>query len=322
MQCPVCDADTRVMRSRLHQEGKLVVRHRICKDNPAHSFHTREVQTGRLTWSEVLVRQFSGQLVPFDRGLLLHDLRVGVMRRLSQDESSVLINDMLRAMEFELAVITTPLEDVDRAAHPGAKAAIADVAIGRSVARRLLAARDKMAYILYSMSILGREDRSHPQPLRNATDILVWLYRKENFTELVTPIVTAPPRAVRTWYPEVPMTRPRTVIKRTTSPEPFNRHQFVANIRRGMVGRESAPVRARLVAEYVIARLHGQDTVHSHQLAVGVLDALRGHDDIAYLRWAVIYKGINSVTQFRDEALNLLNHPSPILRFEQFPRTK
>lgn len=60
----------------------------------------------------------------------------------------------------------------------------------------------------------------------------------------------------------------------------------------------------------------GQRVVLTEQLAASVLECLRRVDDIAYLRWASIAKRMNSVRDFRDEALGLIEQPSPQLAFD------
>ncbi|GAB3347432.1 hypothetical protein GCM10027300_08440 [Modestobacter lapidis] len=54
------------------------------------------------------------------------------------------------------------------------------------------------------------------------------------------------------------------------------------------------------------------------------MECLRRVDDIAYLRWMAISKSIDSVGDFRAEALALLTHPSPRLEFsvESQPRAR
>ena len=71
-----------------------------------------------------------------------------------------------------------------------------------------------------------------------------------------------------------------------------------------MLGRE-ATSSSKVIGEWVLWGLAGQDEIASTQLAVGVLDCLRRVDDIAYLRWACVAKNIDSVTVFRDEARGL-----------------
>ncbi len=107
---------------------------------------------------------------------------------------------------------------------------------------------------------------------------------------------------------EVPM----TVVKRSGGREPFDRAKVVVGVRLAAKGRPVTDEQLESLAADVedSARLEGAE-VSSAFLGTAVLEALRELDDVAYLRFASVYKGFDDVADFQREA-RLLAEPSRV----------
>lgn len=324
MICPVCGAKTFVKKSRLVDGSTRVVRRRQCLADGGHGFDSVEQRTD-LSLSQVLVRKSGGgQLTeqPFDRDRLLRDVRTAVLKRLDDRATQALVNDVVSSLEARLPQLLEPLSESERQSRPEFMSCIPDTVISHAVDRRLRTT-NRLAQVLYAMSILGREDRRGRQGWQDAGDVLRWLYAEENYPDLATALPVKRRRAVENWFPLHVAPRPERVIKRATDQlVPFDHVRFTQSIRKAMLGRKNADERSLYVSEWVLWRVEGHTEVLSAQLAVEVMACLRRVDDIAYLRWASTAKSVDRVTRFRDEALRLITHPSPALRFNpEMPST-
>jgi transcriptional repressor NrdR len=92
------------------------------------------------------------------------------------------------------------------------------------------------------------------------------------------------------------------VVKRSGDREPFDRTKVVAGVRAATknrpVGEGAMEALAGEVEEAV--RLEGPE-VTSQRIGVAVLDRLRRLDEVAYLRFASVYKGFEDVGDFERE---------------------
>lgn len=317
MKCPQCGSGTRVAKSRNVDDEARVRRSRVCSRDSSHTFETVEQRT-ELTLKNVLVRRSGdGQVTerPFDRERLFVDVRTAILKRLDDRTSQALVTDVIRSLEAQLPDVIEPLSADERRARPGFESCIADTVISHAIERRLRAT-NRLAQVMYAMSIFGREDRRGRTGWANASDVLRWLYKPENYPDLVAAIPVPRAASSANWFPQHPAPEPVQVIKRdTTRLKPFDRTRFVQSIEKALLGRKDAHDRALYVSEWVLWQVAGHHEVLTSQLAVGVMTCLRRVDDIAYLRWAATAKHIDSVTRFRDEALSLLTHPSERLTF-------
>jgi len=104
------------------------------------------------------------------------------------------------------------------------------------------------------------------------------------------------------------------VIKRSGEREPFLREKLVAGVRSACknrpVGEEAVQLLARDVEEMFVQR--GSE-VSTQQVGVAVLDRLRLLDDVAYLRFASVYKGFEAADDFAREAGLLTKETAPKL---------
>ncbi|HEX2050508.1 MAG TPA: transcriptional regulator NrdR [Actinomycetota bacterium] len=101
---------------------------------------------------------------------------------------------------------------------------------------------------------------------------------------------------------------PPTVVKRDGSEEPFARSKMVEGIRRAVKNRPVTPEQIDALADEVedAVRLDGRRRIPSSEIGREVLDRLRALDDVAYLRFASVYKGFQELTDFERELLSLV----------------
>ncbi|HHH35502.1 MAG TPA: transcriptional regulator NrdR [Gammaproteobacteria bacterium] len=108
------------------------------------------------------------------------------------------------------------------------------------------------------------------------------------------------------------------IVKNDGSREPFNEDK----LRRGMLrALEKRPVNIddiEAALNRIKRRLHtcGEREVASRQLGEWVMDALRELDEVAYVRFASVYRSFQDVNAFREE-IERLQQTSPELRRRQ-----
>jgi transcriptional repressor NrdR len=95
---------------------------------------------------------------------------------------------------------------------------------------------------------------------------------------------------------------PLVVLKSDGRVEPFDRAKIVAGILAATKGRHLDPSLAEQIAEAVEdgVRLQGSE-VTSAQVGLAVLDRLRTIDEVAYLRFASVYKNFDAAVDFHRE---------------------
>jgi transcriptional repressor NrdR len=105
---------------------------------------------------------------------------------------------------------------------------------------------------------------------------------------------------------------PLTVVKRSGQRQPFDRGKVVDGLRAAAKNRPvTAGQMETLAAEVEEAmRLEAAD-VTSHQVGLAVLDRLRAIDDVAYLRFASVYKDFARVEDFEREVVLLTKLTEP-----------
>jgi transcriptional repressor NrdR len=105
------------------------------------------------------------------------------------------------------------------------------------------------------------------------------------------------------------------VVKRSGDREPFNREKIMGGVRAACKNR---PVDDEALAAVVIGieesmRMLGRD-VTSEEVGVATLDALKALDDVAYVRFASVYKGFADTEDFAREIGMLVKTTAPKLR--------
>jgi transcriptional repressor NrdR len=93
------------------------------------------------------------------------------------------------------------------------------------------------------------------------------------------------------------------VAKRSGVTEPFTRDKIIHGVQRACQGRpvseDKLAILAQLVEETIRAR--GLAEVPSHEVGLAILGPLRELDEVAYLRFASVYRGFESLADFEDE---------------------
>lgn len=94
-----------------------------------------------------------------------------------------------------------------------------------------------------------------------------------------------------------------TVAKRSGVTEPFNRDKIVRGVRRACQGRPVSEDQLALLAQQVedAIRSRGSGEVPSHEVGLAILGPLRDLDEVAYLRFASVYRGFESLADFEEE---------------------
>jgi transcriptional repressor NrdR len=95
---------------------------------------------------------------------------------------------------------------------------------------------------------------------------------------------------------------PLVVVKADGRHEPFDRAKIVAGIAAATKGRGVDPAEIERIAMSIedAVRLQGSQ-VSSAQIGVAVLDRLRTLDEVAYLRFASVYKNFDAAADFHRE---------------------
>ena len=93
------------------------------------------------------------------------------------------------------------------------------------------------------------------------------------------------------------------VVKRSGVSEPFNRSKVVAGVRRACQGRPVDEDQLALLAQQVedTIRASGAAEVPAHEVGLAILGPLRELDEVAYLRFASVYRAFESADDFEDE---------------------
>jgi transcriptional repressor NrdR len=95
---------------------------------------------------------------------------------------------------------------------------------------------------------------------------------------------------------------PLWVGKRAGQREPFDRVKVVAGVRAATKNRPVTEEQLEDLAQQVEEALRGEGAeVTSQQIGVAVLERLRALDDVAYLRFASVYKGFADIGDFQRE---------------------
>ena len=93
------------------------------------------------------------------------------------------------------------------------------------------------------------------------------------------------------------------VVKRSGTTEPFNREKAVAGVRKACKGRPvSEDDLARLGQQVEDAlKAEGWAEVPAHEVGLAILKPLRALDEVAYLRFASVYRAFESADDFEAE---------------------
>jgi len=108
-----------------------------------------------------------------------------------------------------------------------------------------------------------------------------------------------------------------TVLKRSGTSEPFQRDKAIAGARKALKGRpvtEDDLARLGQTVEDTL-RAGGWAEVPAHEIGLAILNPLRELDEVAYLRFASVYRSFESADDFETEIAMLraerAPHPQP-----------
>ena len=103
------------------------------------------------------------------------------------------------------------------------------------------------------------------------------------------------------------------VAKRSGVTEPFNRDKIVRGVRRACQGRPVSEDQLAILAQRVedAIRCRGSGEVPSHEVGLAILGPLRDLDEVAYLRFASVYRGFESLADFEEEIATLRREREP-----------
>ena len=94
-----------------------------------------------------------------------------------------------------------------------------------------------------------------------------------------------------------------TVVKRSGACEPFTREKAISGVRKACKGRpvdEDALARLGQTVEDTL-RGEGWAEVPAHEIGLAILGPLRALDEVAYLRFASVYRAFESAEDFETE---------------------
>ena len=91
-----------------------------------------------------------------------------------------------------------------------------------------------------------------------------------------------------------------SVIKRSGAGEPFSRSKIINGVRKACQGRPVTEDDLALLAQEVEenVRASGVAEIDAHEVGLAILGPLRRLDQIAYLRFASVYQGFESLEDF------------------------
>ncbi len=97
------------------------------------------------------------------------------------------------------------------------------------------------------------------------------------------------------------------VAKRSGATEPFARDKIVRGVRRACQGRPVTEDQLAILAQRVeeVIRSRGLGEVPSQEVGLAILGPLRQLDEVAYLRFASVYRGFESLADFEAEISSL-----------------
>lgn len=97
------------------------------------------------------------------------------------------------------------------------------------------------------------------------------------------------------------------VVKRSGVTEPFSRLKIMSGVRKACQGRpvddDAIAILAQKVEEAIRAR--GVAEILSHDVGLAILGPLRSLDEVAYLRFASVYRSFDSLGDFEREIAEL-----------------
>ncbi|MEJ7833367.1 MAG: transcriptional regulator NrdR [Nocardioides sp.] len=94
-----------------------------------------------------------------------------------------------------------------------------------------------------------------------------------------------------------------TVLKRSGATEPFTREKAISGVRKACKGRPVSEDQLAHLGQDVedALRLAGAAEIPAHEVGLAILGPLRELDEVAYLRFASVYRAFESADDFEEE---------------------
>ncbi len=94
-----------------------------------------------------------------------------------------------------------------------------------------------------------------------------------------------------------------SVLKRSGASEPFSRAKVLDGVRRACSGRPVTEDQLAVLAQQVedAVRAQGAAEVPAHEVGLAILAPLRELDEVAYMRFASVYRSFTSLADFEAE---------------------
>jgi len=104
-----------------------------------------------------------------------------------------------------------------------------------------------------------------------------------------------------------------TVIKRSGVIEPFSRDKVMSGVRKACQGRPVTETDLAVLAQQVeeTLRASGASQLDANDIGLSVLPPLRELDEVAYLRFASVYQGFDSLDDFELAIATLRKEHAP-----------
>ena len=98
-----------------------------------------------------------------------------------------------------------------------------------------------------------------------------------------------------------------SVVKRSGATEPFSREKIITGVRKACQGRPVNEDDLALLAQRVEENIRstGSAELDAYEIGLTILGPLRDLDEVAYLRFASVYRQYTDVDQFRTELVRL-----------------
>ncbi len=101
---------------------------------------------------------------------------------------------------------------------------------------------------------------------------------------------------------------PSVVVKRSGEKEPYRREKIAVGLSKAMEKRPFSKQKLQELLEEIDSELRsrGEREIKSSAIGMIILRKLKELDEVAYLRFASVYKGFSDITQFQEELGELL----------------
>jgi len=123
-----------------------------------------------------------------------------------------------------------------------------------------------------------------------------------------------------TTYETVELNLPR-VVKHDGSRVPFSTEKLRSGMLRALEKRPVSSDQIEAAASHIEHQLtaSGEREVPSRRIGEQVMEALRELDEVAFVRFASVYRRFQDVNAFREEIERMESEPSPELKRSQIP---